>query len=226
MQAICRNRIVKLKNGYNRKLLLYKTGAISAVLVSVFSLFLYAGHWLHYSDSPEKSDAIIILAGNPARAFYAADLYLQGYSADIYISKPLRLSHERLLDDIGVFFPFAEEIYRQVLLKKGALNSRIHILGTSSISTIEEAEAAKALFKGGHRKLLIVTSFYHVRRTKMIFKDVLKGYDIKVVGTPYESFPERWWTNQDAARDVLLETVKILFYKLGGSFHSRQTSAT
>jgi hypothetical protein len=52
----------------------------------------------------------------------------------------------------------------------------------------------------------------------MIIRDVLGGYDVKVVATPYEPFPKKWWTDQDSARNVILEAFKILFYKLGGTF--------
>jgi len=181
----------------------------------------FAGYWLQDSDTPERSDAVIVLAGNPTRAFFAADLFLKGYAPKIYISRPIRLHHEQLLDELGVPFPYAEDIYRQVLLRKGVPDSHIQVFGKSSISTLEEAEVIKKLFKGSKYRLLIITSPYHTRRTKMIFKNVLKDYDIKVVDTPYETFPKKWWTNQDAVRDVILEISKILYYELGGRFHSQ-----
>lgn len=198
---------------------------VSAILVVIIGLPLlgigFAGYWLQYSDMPEQADAIIVLAGNPARAFYAADLYLKGYASKVYISRPIRLHHERLLDALGVSFPYAEEICRQVLLKKGIPNSDILIFSKPVISTVEEAEVVKEFFKNSKYRLLIITSPYHTRRTKMIFKNVLKGYNIRVIGTPYEPFPKKWWTDQDAARNVILEVFKILYYKVGGSFHSK-----
>jgi hypothetical protein len=41
---------------------------------------------------------------------------------------------------------------------------------------------------------------------------------VRIVPTPYDPFPARWWTDQDAARNVLLELAKIAFYRLGGRF--------
>lgn len=210
---------MKLKNRYLLAVL-----TISSAVVLLLLSAGFAGYWLQSEDQPEQSDAIVTLAGNPTRAFYAADLYLKGYAAQIYVSKPIRSHEERMLDESGIPFPFAEEIYRQVLLKKGVPDSHIQIFGKSSMSTAEEAEVLKGLFKGTNYKLLIVTSPYHTRRAKMIFKDYLAGYDIKVVGTPYESFPVKWWTEQDAAKNLILEVFKILYYKTGGSFHSRNES--
>jgi hypothetical protein len=41
---------------------------------------------------------------------------------------------------------------------------------------------------------------------------------VHVVASAYEAFPARWWTEQEAARNVLLESAKIVYYKLGGRF--------
>jgi len=32
------------------------------------------------------------------------------------------------------------------------------------------------------------------------------------------TLPQRWWTNQESARNVMLELAKLVFYKLGFSF--------
>jgi len=198
--------MVKLKNRH-----LIAAFAVFTAVIGLFALCIVsAGYWLQNSDKPEQSDAIIVLAGDSSRALYAADLYFRGYASQVYISKPIRSHDERLLDELGILFPFVEEIYIQVLLKKGVPNSHIQVFGKSSMSTVEEAEVIKELFKGPKYKLLIVTSPYHIRRAKMIFKDILAGNDIRVVGTPYELFPNKWWTNQDAAKNVILEVFKIL----------------
>lgn len=180
----------------------------------------FAGKWLDNSDKPQRADAIIVLAGDPSRAIYAADLYNAGYASAIYLSKPIRLKHERLLDELEVFSPRAEEINRRVLIKKGVPEKAVRIFGKSSVSTFEEANVLYNVFRGTKCSLLMVTSPYHVRRTKMIFSDVLKDCEVKVVATPYESIPEKWWKDQDSARNVLLEIVKILFYMAGGRFSS------
>lgn len=185
-----------------------------------------AARWLLTAESPVKADAIVVLAGEPARAFYAADLYRQGFADKIFISKPVRLPGLRMLDDLGVPFPRSEEIYRQVLIKKGVPDRNISFFGEGSISTLEEALAIRALMRGKNGRLLIVTSPYHTRRTGMIFRDVLPDTGITVLSTTYESFPANWWKDQDTARNVLLEMAKILYYRLGGAFvaHSKTSN--
>jgi uncharacterized SAM-binding protein YcdF (DUF218 family) len=191
------------------------------VCLFVTTLF-FAVYWLKGDEKPVKSDAIIVLAGTPTRSFYAADLYRQGYAQQVFISRPMRDQSLKMLDKIGVSFPRQEEVDKEVLLKKGVHEQNIHFFGQSSLSTIQEAEAANKLFRGDSCKIIIVTSPYHVRRATIIFKDTMQNCQFKVLGTTYESFPEEWWTDQDAARNVLLETSKIIFYLFGGRFRSTE----
>jgi len=54
----------------------------------------------------------------------------------------------------------------------------------------------------------------------MIFNDVFPQAKICVVPDPYEKISGKWWTNRNVAIKVVLETVKSLFFKLGGAFRS------
>lgn len=47
---------------------------------------------------------------------------------------------------------------------------------------------------------------------------VLLGAALAVCATLYEPFPDEWWRSQDAAREVLLEWAKLLFFLAGGRF--------
>ena len=189
-----------------------------AVAVGAAVGLSYAGEWLSVGDRPQKTDAILVLGGGYARPFQAADLYRQGFARRIYVSVPAREDQYRLLDEAGVAFPRAEEVVRQVRLKKGVPASAIEYFGKDSISTAAEAQAARALFGKGAPRLLIVTSPYHLRRARMTFSDALPAADIRVIATGYDPLPQAWWKDQSAARNVLLELAKITYYKLGGRF--------
>ncbi len=188
------------------------------IWISVF--FFYAGYWLQGNDAPAEADAIIVLAGPPTRAFYAADLYHQGYASKIFITVPIREHALKLTDELGVDIPRAEQIYRQVLIKKSVPADNIYFIGKDLISTADEAEAINRSFKSENCRLLVVTSPFHVRRSHMVLHNMVERCDIKVLATPYEPSLEKWWTNQDSARNVLTEMLKITFYMCGGRFHS------
>jgi len=181
--------------------------------------FLGLGEWLRNEDPLERADAIVVLGGDYSRAFHGADLFLQGYAPLVCVICPRVPSRERLLEDLGIPHPREAEIYRDILLKKGVPGAVVALLGESLVSTVDEAEAAARRFPAGSR-ILVVTSPYHVRRAKMVFRDHLEGRDVRVVGSAYEPYPSRWWTDKEAAGNVLLELHKILFYAGGGRFRS------
>jgi len=180
--------------------------------------FFYAADWLSVADQPQKADAILVLGGSFTRPFQAADLYRRGFAPKIYISAPVRERQYRLLDEAGIPYPREEDVEREVLLKKGVPASAIELLGKNLVSTAAEAQAARALFAKGRPRLLVVTSPYHLRRARMIFSDALPTADIRMIATSYDPFPQAWWKDQGAARNVLLELAKIVFYELGGRF--------
>ncbi|OPY03270.1 MAG: hypothetical protein A4E60_00462 [Syntrophorhabdus sp. PtaB.Bin047] len=181
-------------------------------------LALNIAGWLKGNDVPLPSRAILVLSGPPTRSFYAADLYRQGFAGEVYVTRPVREPFARMLDEAGIPYPRTEQLHVAVLLKMGVPATRIHVVGEPCLSTADEAEVARHIFSGRDCSILVVTSPYHVRRSVMIFGDVMKGCRFTVLGTPYESFPGKWWKDQDAARNVLLEVSKIIFYRLGGRF--------
>jgi uncharacterized SAM-binding protein YcdF (DUF218 family) len=180
-----------------------------------------AARWLNNPDVAARSDAIVVLAGTYQRAMHGANLYRQGFAPLVYVSVPVPDPAARDLAALGIRLPPKEEVYEQTLRAMGVPVAAIKRLGAGAISTFDEAAAAGKVFARGER-LLIVTSPFHVRRSRLIFSDALErqGIAVAVVATPQEPFPERWWTSQDAAREVLLEWSKILYYLLGGRFRA------
>jgi len=196
--------------------------ALLATLAAGALLFNGAARWLSNPDAPARADAILVLAGSYQRPIHAGDLYRQGLAPLVYVSVAAADPAAPALAALGVKLVPKEETYEQTLRAKGVPAERILRLGTRSLSTVDEAFELRKRLAGKPARVLIVTSPLHVRRARMIFTDALEGTGIavSVVATPQESIPERWWTSQDAAREVLLEWAKILFYVGGGSFRA------
>jgi len=203
-----------------RRCLLFFAGLFVIVLFISMAFLYFAASWLYIPNAPKKSDVIFILGGMPTRAVYAADLYLEGYSKNVVISKPILPEGVRQAEDMGVQITHMEDVYYNILIKKGVPEDAISVMTEPVISTAEEAVWLKQLFAGQAKRILIVTSPYHVKRSEMIFKDLLPEHEIIVVATTYENYPEKWWTSQDLARNVLLEFAKILFYQFGGRYET------
>lgn len=187
-------------------------------LAALAAMFVLASSWLLQSDEVRPADAIVVLAGDARRTRHAADLFRRGFAPRILISKPERTGREKMFDGMEIPFPRAEQLDMEVLRKTGVPAGSIAFFGEGSVSTFDEALALQRLFAGKAKRLLVVTSPYHVRRARLILADALPDTVLNVVATPYEEFPERWWTSQDAARDLLLEAAKLCFYVVGGRF--------
>lgn len=195
-----------------------------AVLALLIGGFFYVGHLLAVDAVPRPADVGVVLAGDFARAMYAADLYQQGLIPRIWITRPERGYGLGQLDALGVPYPRQEDVSRAVLLKKGVPEDRIELIGEEVVSTIDEARllAQTHVARPEYRSILIITSRFHVRRAAAIFLHVFQSSShvtISVVGTPYDGFvADRWWADRDSARQVVLETAKLALFWLVTEF--------
>jgi uncharacterized SAM-binding protein YcdF (DUF218 family) len=197
---------------------------LALLLAALAGLALFAwnaARLLNNPDAPAPADAIVVLAGTYQRAIRAGELYREGLAPELYVSVAVPDAAAALLAAYGVRLVPKEEIYERTLAAMGVPAGRMHRLGRGSLSTYDEAREAARVFPAGAR-LILVTSPFHVRRARMIFEDALagRGVQLRVLAVPQERFPNRWWTSQDAAREVLLEWSKIAFYLAGGRFRA------
>ncbi len=193
--------------------------SLLALLLGSIGLY-FAGRWLVLDDAPVPADLIVLLAGNLSRPLYGADLYHRGYAKRIAVSRPAPHPQVENLRPLGIRLPRQDEEYREILRRKGVPASAIGVFGDGNLSTVQEAETLREFLGGRPARLLIVTSPYHTRRVKIVFTRLLPQADIRVLASPYEEFPQRWWTHQGAAVGVMLETTKLLYYYLGGAFRA------
>ncbi len=163
---------------------------------------------------------MIVLAGAPERAMYAADLFRQGYAPTIYVSRPSREREHHKLEQFGIVLPTEEFVNRTILNQGGVADKYIQVFSLGSFNTLDEARTLRAALPQTTQAIMIVTSPYHVRRVKMVFGEIFSasGISIRVVASPHEPFPDHWWTERAAAMQTILEVFKIAFYQVGGSY--------
>lgn len=191
---------------------------LAAVAAAAFGY--HAATWLKRADAPGKADAIVVLAGPYTRSMHAADLYRAGHAPKVALSEAVREKVWSQLEELGIRLPSVPEVHRRVLQAKGVPAERIEPLGRPALSTADEALAIAQRFGKPGSSVIVVTSPSHVMRARLIIERALEGRGVKlmVCATPYESFPDAWWRSQDAAREVLLEWVKVAFFIAGGRF--------
>ena len=191
------------------------TLAAAAAVLAAVGAYHIAG-WLREPDPPQRAEAIIVLGDDPTRVLQGADLYRAGFARRVLLSAPARSPRWLRLELEGLQMPWFEEVGRTLLLRRDVPATAIETFGQRLTSTVAEARAIAALFADGSPTLLVVTSPYHVRRARMIFRDALPHANVLVVASGYEKFPDRWWSERDAAPQVVLECAKLAFYLLGG----------
>ena len=193
--------------------------ALVAAKVAILAFVAWhAAAWLGADDTPVKADAILVLGAEPTRALTGADLYQEGFAKVIYLSVPRREARWAALAQDGIRWPWFEETARVLLRNRGVPAASIHLLGSDLASTVAEAAEAARTLGPTAGTLLVVTSRYHVYRARLIFAEALPATRVLVVASGAEPLPERWWTDQEAVRNVPLELAKLVFYRLGMSF--------
>lgn len=209
-------RALRLRPPLRRKL-----AAAAAALLLPLGLVLGSCWWIDFSEPPEKADLIVVLAGGFARPIHAAELYKAGYAPEVWLSRPYRGETERAVDALGVRLPREEEVNREILRKLGVPASAIRLYGRDAMSTVNEALALKAEARTRDKRVLVVTSRWHARRSKMIFERELRDAAwVRVTAAEGEPFARRWWTDQAMARMTVLELAKLAYYLIGGRFLS------
>ena len=157
-------------------------------------------------DQPEKSDAIVVLAGEtkvrPARAL---ELLRQGVAPRVFLDAETRdLIYDRRLTDIA-----------QQYVNSLPEASRVSVCPIVGFSTNAEADDVNRCLQplGAHR-VLIVTSDSHTRRALMIFRHRLPQYQFNAAAARSpEQFGQAWWTNREWAKTTFDEWSKTLWWE-------------
>jgi uncharacterized SAM-binding protein YcdF (DUF218 family) len=153
---------------------------------------------------PEPADAIVLLSGNiRERVPTAAFLAEQGVAGRI------------LLTNDGVFSRWSQKYQRnlyqqewaeEALVERGVPRDRIVKLRPVVHSTMQEAVVVSGYARGhGLKRIVVVTSDFHVRRAGWAFRRAGSGEDLRVSVCPAP-------TGGGSVRDRALEAVKLCYY--------------
>ena len=194
--------------------------ALTAAAVGAYA-FAQLGPFLTKEDPIAKADAIFVLAGTRMmRPLEAADLYLEGYAPRLVMTRDLQ--EEGAFDHIaGRGYPFAPdaERARDVFVSMGIPRDAILIPDRIHDNTAAEAITLRELAaQYGWRRVIVVTSKYHLRRAAFAVRRELRGTDVDVTmrASRYDPMrPERWWTRRAEIRWVASELPKLVAYALG-----------
>jgi uncharacterized SAM-binding protein YcdF (DUF218 family) len=162
------------------------------------------GFWV-VDDSPQTSDAIVMLGDdnyNGDRASRAAQVFKAGWAPTIVVSgRYLR--------------PYASiaELEEHDLLDRGVPQAAIVRFAHHAEDTREETTAIGQLIAShGWKRILLVTSNYHTRRSRYLAERTFPpGTVLHVVAAPDSDYdPRDWWHTRNGVKIFAHECVGIL----------------
>jgi uncharacterized SAM-binding protein YcdF (DUF218 family) len=166
-------------------------------------LLRFAGEFWIVDDAPESSDVIIVLSGDnydAVRAARAAALFRAGMAPHVVATGRSLRSYATTTD-----------LMKRDLVDHGVPAAAIIPLTHRADDTREEAVAvSEFVHSRGWKKILLVTSNYHTRRSEYIYERTLPpGTQLRVISAPdIEYDPQSWWRTR--------EGLKIFFHEAGG----------
>ena len=178
--------------------------ALAGVLSILFAA--QAGSFL-IIDSPSAADVILVLAGETdQRPRRAIDLLTQGYAKEVVIDVP---ANARV-------YKFTELELAQSYIDGLPQAHAIRICPIIGLSTkTESKDAEKCLQNEGAKKVLIVTSDFHTRRSLDVFRHELPEFEFAVAAARSpENFGAHWWTHRQWAKTFVDEWLRLLWWHL------------
>jgi uncharacterized SAM-binding protein YcdF (DUF218 family) len=179
-----------------------------------------AESWI-VEDADSKADALIVLSDDnfyADRATRAAELFREG-KAPIVVA-----SGRRLRPMAGI-----AELMEHDLVERGVPKDRIVRLAHDADNTREEAEAlAKLAAQRKWHSVIVVTSNYHTRRARYIFRKVFpQGIEVHVASARNGDFdPQHWWEQRKSIKELTreFEGMVVAVWELHGRTETSEAS--
>ena len=189
---------------------------VSSYLVIFYSpLFWYLGNNLVHYDKPEITKHLVILTGN------SNDTYINLSYQRRYLDTKILLK-DNSFDKIFIMGREQEieenEIIRSLLSYDGIKKENIYLIENTFGNTKENiAELNKVLTSYGVNETNFLTSPYHTKRSKLLWKKYLPNMKIHIssnINAP--SAKIRWSYNYNEIKIIIYENFAIVYNRLRG----------
>ena len=181
-------------------------------------LLRYSANVIIAESEPNKADAIVLLSGGePGRAWGAADLYNGKMAPRIVLTREPLGSDTVELRKLGIDLTTGLDMNTRILTGLGVPENAIVRVEPRVQDTFDELTRVRELAEQkGWKSLIILTSNYHTRRTRLVARYLLNPeIDFTVVGSPHGGLNrDAWWESRDNVRTFLIEFEKLVAYTL------------
>ncbi|RDW20758.1 YdcF family protein [Oceanobacillus chungangensis] len=177
--------------------LIKKLTCIVTLLICFYFLLILGREFLIVNEKPKKVDAIIVLSGEMGRLEKAAELFREGYAEFLMLSNSSVLGTTiQEATDLGI-------PYNKIISEEEATSTY-----TNALYTKKEME------KNNLKSAIVVSSDFHMRRSKLIFDRLYKGTGIELTYVASPSMERTWLTEESERNLVFREWTKLIGYWL------------
>jgi len=174
--------------------------------------------FLIIEDLLRPAVAIVALGGQaPFREVEAAKLYRAGWAPVVFIVREGPSDESEALRELGIKIIPEWDLSRQVLIRQGVPASAIIIPKDEAVGTLEELRVVYGALQSKDAPVILVTSKYHTRRTRLTWHYVTGGRSEPIVRAasrdPFD--PDRWWQQRRFALSVVREYLGLINYYAG-----------
>ena len=177
------------------------------ILLLIIVIIKNMGDFLVLNEKPEKVDVIVVYSGDSGeRTLKGIELLKAGYAEKILFSGGVVYDDVRMAD-----------LMENHAIKLGVEPQNI-IKEREAGSTYENALFTKEILeKYKYKKIILVTSNYHSRRSYLTTRKVFKGSDIGIITVASsDEFSSNWWKKGRSILILINEYAKIVGYYFQG----------
>lgn len=173
-------------------------------LVRAPLLRLAGGFWI-VSDHPANCDAIVILSDDnftADRAARAAELYHDGWAPRVVASGRL----------LRPYFSIAQLMQHDLEIRGVPAKAIVPFAHRAPDTLVELKGIRDFLVERGWKRVMIVTSNYHTRRTRYLCRHIFPSdFDVLVMAAPDHDYdPESWWRTRRGLKIFFHESVGMV----------------
>ncbi len=184
---------------------------VLVVLILICALFFFQAGSFLVVNNPEKSDAIVVLAGDAAdnRYWRGMELLRSGYGQHLLLDATTGITYGHSYAELAADF---------AARTAGANASQVSVCPITGDSTKEEAaqigDCLQRLQPPPH-SVIVATDDYHTRRALSILRTRLPQYQWSAAAAKNGFlFGQPWWSNREWAKTYLTEWQKLIFWQL------------
>ncbi|MGE3274727.1 MAG: YdcF family protein [Vicinamibacterales bacterium] len=178
------------------------------------------GNFLFVEDPLERADTVFVLGGTRLeRTLEAADLYRDGWTDRVLLSRQPLDGGEEALDARGIPYTSEPDVQVEALVRSGVPRDRIDVLPEPVVSTAGEATVLVDIARHrGWSRVIVVTSRFHTARAALVMRRRAAGTGIAIVmrATRYDgSDLAHWWRSRGDLKTVPFEAQRYFLYWIG-----------